>query len=647
MNISSFRAKVSASLLLALFASPAWATESITNVAVDDATPVPGQTLQVTVDATLSASNDDWQSTQIELSGVVGTAVCINDPDIINTGGSFQEVFSYTLAASLPDSSYDVLVSGWKENGCTNDFDGTATGTAAITVVAEADLAVSVTENNSDPAVAGQDSLDYAFSIDNLGPNDATLVVATFNAGSSGTITTSGCVYTPSQGTFSWPTWTVGTITAAQAPVTISEVCPIGADSEDGANRALMLTVTSLDQVDPVSGNDFAEEDTTIERQFDLALSVLDAPDPVLAGSGTDNLTHTFTLSRSGPSDAAGVAVDIVPTLPAGVTPVSFTPSVGAMNGLVWEVGDWAATENGTDQTLVISLTVDATATDCTDCVSAEGTVSATSGTDTEPTNDVAVDPTSIETAAAGASGFETSIVFTNGNEGMVDVTLVCNSGLPLEQTTQISAASGVTFSITDLDFVDPGTNCTVSLSGLDNGYAAAVLANGEDTGEACAFSGTPVVDESAAFATDRANTCVITATPLPTTVMVETDVVGVEDPNIDTGFVTTISCDNVSPDTGPSFGTVSVDDTTGVFAADWYVEPGETSDCTVTMVPDSSVVEGDSCTFSFVLGDAEAGCDVTGTVFFEGIPTLSQYGLALMALLMLGVGFVGFRRFV
>ncbi|MBT8060186.1 MAG: IPTL-CTERM sorting domain-containing protein [Gammaproteobacteria bacterium] len=32
--------------------------------------------------------------------------------------------------------------------------------------------------------------------------------------------------------------------------------------------------------------------------------------------------------------------------------------------------------------------------------------------------------------------------------------------------------------------------------------------------------------------------------------------------------------------------------------------------------------------------------------MFFEGIPTLSQWGMALMALLMLGVGLVGFRRF-
>jgi hypothetical protein len=46
------------------------------------------------------------------------------------------------------------------------------------------------------------------------------------------------------------------------------------------------------------------------------------------------------------------------------------------------------------------------------------------------------------------------------------------------------------------------------------------------------------------------------------------------------------------------------------------------------------SVGSGDSCT-------------ITNTVFFEGIPTLNQYGMAIMALLMLGMGFVGFRRFV
>ena len=39
--------------------------------------------------------------------------------------------------------------------------------------------------------------------------------------------------------------------------------------------------------------------------------------------------------------------------------------------------------------------------------------------------------------------------------------------------------------------------------------------------------------------------------------------------------------------------------------------------------------------------------CTVTNTfVFFEGIPVLNRYGLALLVLLMLGIGVIGFRRF-
>ena len=39
--------------------------------------------------------------------------------------------------------------------------------------------------------------------------------------------------------------------------------------------------------------------------------------------------------------------------------------------------------------------------------------------------------------------------------------------------------------------------------------------------------------------------------------------------------------------------------------------------------------------------------CTITNTVFFEGIPTLNQYGLALLAVLTLGIGAVGMRRFI
>jgi hypothetical protein len=63
--------------------------------------------------------------------------------------------------------------------------------------------------------------------------------------------------------------------------------------------------------------------------------------------------------------------------------------------------------------------------------------------------------------------------------------------------------------------------------------------------------------------------------------------------------------------------------------------------------VNDSSVeVDNDCGNLNVTIGEGDE-CTITNTVFYEGIPTLSHYGMAMMALLMLGVGFVGFRRFV
>jgi hypothetical protein len=42
-----------------------------------------------------------------------------------------------------------------------------------------------------------------------------------------------------------------------------------------------------------------------------------------------------------------------------------------------------------------------------------------------------------------------------------------------------------------------------------------------------------------------------------------------------------------------------------------------------------------------------EIACEIVNTVFFEGIPTLNRFGMAILALLMLGVGLIGFRRLV
>lgn len=60
-----------------------------------------------------------------------------------------------------------------------------------------------------------------------------------------------------------------------------------------------------------------------------------------------------------------------------------------------------------------------------------------------------------------------------------------------------------------------------------------------------------------------------------------------------------------------------------------------------------NNAVEVDNgCTNLTVSVGQGAACTVTNTVFFEGIPTLSQYSMAILALLMLGIGVIGFRRF-
>ena len=237
------------------------------------------------------------------------------------------------------------------------------------------------------------------------------------------------------------------------------------------------------------------------------------------------------------------------------------------------------------------------------------------------------------EEAEVGTARFRATKTFSNGADGDVEVTLTCNGGLPLQQSFTISGGdpAGVTFVVTNLP--DGGADCEVTEDSDSDAYTAEM-----NDGAGCAWTGVQ----------SGVRSCAIENVAVPTTLMVDTDVVGAEGSAVDTSFTTTLTCDDVSPNSGPDdFGTYSATDTTGELTVDWYAEPDETANCTATVVPNSSAVEGSSCTFSFVLGDAEAGCDVEGTVFFEGIPTLSQYGLALMALLMLGVGFVGMRRFV
>lgn len=263
--------------------------------------------------------------------------------------------------------------------------------------------------------------------------------------------------------------------------------------------------------------------------------------------------------------------------------------------------------------------------------------------------------PTDLGAAASGSLFFPLSTErvtfrvtkdFTDGALETATVRLSCNAGLPLQQEFDLSDDEFVTFVIRD--FVAGATDCRVyedpiegytpTYNAGDTGVAASIY----DDENGCHYEGV----QSGDF------TCDISNNFDDVEVEVTKEWLGVEDIDFPLVAEAEYTCFDVY--TTPS-GTVPEDVTGTLFfsgeistavISGLYPVAGK-SYCQVTEVNVPSVVEADSSDCARVPLIPGADCTLVNTLFFEGIPTLSQYGQALMALLMLGIGFVGLRRFV
>ncbi len=235
-----------------------------------------------------------------------------------------------------------------------------------------------------------------------------------------------------------------------------------------------------------------------------------------------------------------------------------------------------------------------------------------------------------------GPARFLVSKDFDDDNTGEVEVTLSCNTGLPLQQTTTISEGDPVNFVIND--FEQGALNCTVT-EGTPDGYTASY-----DDGD-----GVSAVNCSWVDLTAGQYTCAITNTLN----QVEVEVTKVwidENPQFNAQNVANAdwSCSNVA--FGPNDGLLQFEGNPGVDSffvyPDW--DTGTTCSVTEVILLESGIEVDDSdCQGIVVFPGVDGACTIFNTRLYEGIPTLSQYGLALLALLMLGVGFVAVRRFV
>lgn len=179
---------------------------------------------------------------------------------------------------------------------------------------------LSVTKTASpDPVNVGQ-PLTYTLTASNAtGNNDATGVVVTDTLPAGVTYVAA----TPTQGSC---TQSAGTVT-----------CNLGnLDSGDSATITIVVkptqpgtitNVAAIDgaQPDPNDTNDKAKVTTTVAAAANLSIVKTASPNPVLVGQ---NLTYGLSVGNAGPSPATGVVV--TDTLPAGVTYVSASSTLGS-----------------------------------------------------------------------------------------------------------------------------------------------------------------------------------------------------------------------------------------------------------------------------------------------------------------------------
>ena len=236
----------------------------------------------------------------------------------------------------------------------TSSLGDSGTASDSLDVLPTVSLALNVT--GSTPTVlagSGRDNLGYVVIITNNGPSTATNIVIDFaETLPPGVIVENALA---GLGTYDQSSWTIPALgTGGEATLGITYTVP--QDTQAGTNSIVATaTLTSVDQVNLNQANNSATETTSIVAGVDLIVTKTGSDDPVIAGSGSGNLSYLIEVTNQGPLAATGLELTHIPSLGDGIPIESVTPSIGAFNNQTWTVGDLAV---GATASLEISLTV-------------------------------------------------------------------------------------------------------------------------------------------------------------------------------------------------------------------------------------------------------------------------------------------------
>lgn len=233
--------------------------------------------------------------------------------------------------------------------------------------------------------------------------------------------------------------------------------------------------------------------------------------------------------------------------------------------------------------------------------------------------------------------------VFRDGSTDVVTAKLSCNDGFLSAESAPVAGGdlAGHTFIVTN--FANGVMDCEVTETGSPDGYTTELVGTGLEG--SCTY-----VDMSAA---GSPYLCRIWnhAEDAKYTVVKQWKIVNEGGQEVNESAEVTIACNSeIEGETqdsdklwrktawlGDDEELVAMVDTTYGDAR-----------CQATEDITRSGIESESsgdCSWHDIPAGGDSSCTFTNTVFFEGIPAVNGYGLVMMALLMLGMGLVGFRR--
>ena len=275
-----------------------------------------------------------------------------------------------------------------------------------LTFVAAADLSLTKTAAPN-PVVAGT-QLTYFLQISNLGPATASNVIVEDFLPAGVTI--------DSVSATGGASCNAGVPGDASQPTTCAFASLTPAATEDMTIIVTVLADTtgilhndaevSSDVLDPNNANNLASTDTIITGDADLAVSIIDSPDPVIAGG---QLNYDVTITNNGPSTALDVTLEN--DLSSDVTYLGATISNGSgscilLNGITLSC-DLNDLIPGAFVTVFIDVLVDPSVPHGTVLFNTATTSSTVS--DSNPTNNSVTEDTTVSILEANLELLKTS----------------------------------------------------------------------------------------------------------------------------------------------------------------------------------------------------------------------------------------------